>query len=134
MAEKSDLIADLNWVTEKISAQVWVVNFGTLGTVWALLIASGNTPNTFRLQAADVRWIFVFGIFGFIFELLQHFSGYINARRILHTLEENGRSQFQYDKGALFYRARMFCFYSKVASTLLGAGSLLITMYSRLYG
>ena len=39
MPTKDDLLSELDWVTEKISSQVWTLNVGTLGTTWSLLIA-----------------------------------------------------------------------------------------------
>ena len=40
MPQKSELYAELNWITEKISSQVWTLNLGVLGTTWTLLIAT----------------------------------------------------------------------------------------------
>jgi hypothetical protein len=39
MPKKADLISELDWITNKISSQVWTLNLGTLGTTWSLLIA-----------------------------------------------------------------------------------------------
>jgi hypothetical protein len=47
MATKDNLLSELNWVTEKISSQVWTLNLGTLGP-----------RGRFSLPAAfDVRWV-----------------------------------------------------------------------------
>jgi hypothetical protein len=131
MADKSKLLEELNWTTDKISSQVWILNFGSLGTAWTLLIAANSA--TYRLMAADVRWIFIFCITGLLCEFLQHLSGYVNSRRILSHLELENKVEFQYDRSAFFYRARIGFFYLKILLTFAAAVFLLHTLYFRIY-
>ena len=42
MQSKKALLTELDWLTEKISSQVWTLNLGTLATTWSLLIAAEN--------------------------------------------------------------------------------------------
>ena len=42
MQTKEKLVEQLDWLTDKISSQVWTLNLGTLATTWSLLIASGS--------------------------------------------------------------------------------------------
>jgi hypothetical protein len=42
MPTKAKLIEELDWLTDKISTQVWTLNLGTLATTWSLLIAAGS--------------------------------------------------------------------------------------------
>jgi hypothetical protein len=58
MATKEGLLKELDWVTEKISSQVWTPNLGTLATTWSLLIASG-LPDNVRFTTRNAIWIFV---------------------------------------------------------------------------
>lgn len=131
MAKKERLLADLDWVTEKISSEIWTVNFATLGCTWALLVTSKDIAYTFRLSSDQARWIFIFCLAGLVTELLQHLSAYINARILLSTLESTERDDFQYDRTSLFYRFRIDFFYAKIILTLTGALWLLVTLASR---
>jgi hypothetical protein len=70
MAVKENLLKDLDWVTEKISSQVWTLNLGTLGTTWSLLIttsvpdnrAHSRQPPTAPRTALRSRWCAVRGL------------------------------------------------------------------------
>lgn len=42
MATKKELLDELDWLTDKISTQIWTLNLGTLATTWSLLIAGGS--------------------------------------------------------------------------------------------
>jgi hypothetical protein len=131
MATRQNLLDELNWITDKISSGIWTVNFGVLGTAWALLVGS-DTSNRFRLEANDVKWVFILCLGGLLGELLQYLSGYINSRMVLSAIESENKTEFQYDKSAFWYRARGAFFYAKIVLTLLGAGFLLYKLYLRL--
>jgi hypothetical protein len=129
MADKQKLIDDLNWVTEKISSEIWIINLGTLGTTWALLIASGNVAYPFRLQIGDAKPILIVSLLGLIGELLQHLAAYVNDRCILSRLEKSNQHDFEFETSAFFYRCRIFFFYVKIVLTLVAAVALLLTIY-----
>jgi hypothetical protein len=90
MPSKETLLKDLDWVTEKISTQIWVLNLGTLGTTWSLLITA-TIPDRFKLTFVQARWVFLFCFLALLCELGQYLSSYIMYRRILRDIEQ--RSQ-----------------------------------------
>ena len=68
MTNKAKLMEDLNWTTEKISSQTWILNLGILGTTWTLLIsgaADKATSSKLNITFLEVRWIFVLCLLGF---------------------------------------------------------------------
>jgi hypothetical protein len=130
MPDKKELIDELNWITEKISSQVWTLNLGILGTTWTLLIATTNTKLQF--QQAEAFPILFLCIASLTCEMLQYLSGYANDRRLLRDVEARNAQTFDYDPAALLYRLRMFFFYVKILTTVVAAVFLLWKIFSHL--
>ena len=131
MRNKKDLVEELNWLTDKISSQVWTLNLGTLATTWSLLIAAGNVEKL-RIGGANAIPIMGLCILAMLCELVQYLAGYINARSILRGLENSGRAEFEYDRSALLYILREVCFYGKISLTLAAAIWLLVVLAGKL--
>ena len=107
MATKESLIKDLKAVTERLSAQVWTLNLGTLGTTWSLLIASG-LPENIRFTTRNAIWIVVPCLFSLLCEMGQYLSAYFLDRKLLEGMEQNNKTEFQYPTDDILYRARQF--------------------------
>jgi hypothetical protein len=120
MAPKETLIKNLDWITEKISNQVWTLNLGTLGTTWSLLIAT-SAPNTIHFTLSNALPIMILCLISLICEMAQYLSAYLMDRSILKTIEALGRDEFRYDTDSLLYRLRLIFFWSKIALTILSA-------------
>jgi hypothetical protein len=126
MATKGDLIKELDWITEKISSQVWTLNLGTLGTTWSLLIASN--PNI-QFTPRNALWIVVPCLLSLLCELAQYLAGYWLDNKLLDKLEEDNETEFQYPKNSVLYRARKRWFFrSKIVLTILAAVILVFTL------
>jgi hypothetical protein len=130
MPTKKDLVDELNWITDKISSQVWTLNLGVLGTTWTLLIATTNTKLQF--QPAEAFPILFLCIASLTCEMLQYLSGYANDRRILKNVEAKNLQTFEYDPKAFLYRLRMFFFYAKILLTVFAALFLLWKIFMHL--
>jgi hypothetical protein len=132
MATKESLIADLKTVTERLSAQVWTLNLGTLGTTWSLLIASG-LPENVRFTTRNAIWIFVPCLFSLLCEMGQYLSAYVLDRRLLREMEQNNRTEFQYPTDDILYRARQSFFHAKIVLTIAGAVILVFTLVQKYF-
>jgi hypothetical protein len=128
---KNDLIKELDWVTEKISSQVWTLNLGTMATTWSLLIASG-LPQELRLQLRGALVILSFCVLALICELGQYLCAYKNALNIQESMRRRRVETFRYDERALFYVLRDRFFGAKIVLTLGGSLSLVIQMIWKL--
>jgi hypothetical protein len=128
MASKDTLLAELNWVTEKISSQIWTVNLGTLGTTWSLLITAG-LPERFKFTIEDVRWILLLGLVALLCELGQYLSTYCMYRHILAGMEKDNKTEFQYDSSSVLYLARMTFFNVKILLTIAASLFLVWTIF-----
>jgi hypothetical protein len=124
MRSADKLIDELDWLTNKICSQVWTLNLGALATTWSLLIAAGKV----RIEAADAIPIMGLCIFAMLCELAQYLAGYVNARRILKSLRDSGRTEFEFDKSAPLYILREACFYAKIVLSVAAAIWLLVVL------
>jgi hypothetical protein len=120
MAEKRELIEDLNWTTEKISSQVWTVNLGTLATAWSLLIAD-KLPATVRFTPKDAIWVIVPSLLSLLCEMGQYLAAYRMQHQILNRMESTGEKEFQYSKESFLYKIRFRLFGSKIGLAVIGA-------------
>src|SRR5271166_6641824 len=125
MRTKDSLLKDLDWVTEKISSQVWTLNLGTLGTTWSLLVAS-SLPQ--HLTTRNAIWVFVPCLISLLCEMGQYLSAYALGRMLLKDMGENNRTEFQYPKGNVLYKARELFFHAKIVLTIAAAAILVYTL------
>jgi hypothetical protein len=119
------LVEELDWLTDKISSQVWTLTLGTLATTWSLLIAAGNVEKL-RIGSANAIPIMFLCIVAMLCELGKYLAGCFNARSILDRLERSGQAEFDYDKSAPLYILRKLCFYGEVAPSFAAAIWLLV--------
>jgi hypothetical protein len=128
MQPKEKLIEDLDWLTDKISTQVWTLNLGTLATTWSLLIATRGSEQF--IESADAIPIMALCILAMLCELGQYYAGYFNAKSILDHLGEG--TQFEYDETAPLYILRHWLFYIKAVLTLIAASWLLVALLAKI--
>jgi len=131
MATKKELIANLDWVTEKISGQVWKLNLGILATTWSLIIAS-NPSDKVHLTTRTAIWILVPCLLSLICEMGQYLSGYCLERRLLLDMEQNNKNEFQYPKDNPLYKMRQWLFGAKIVLTLSAAAVLIFILAGKL--
>jgi hypothetical protein len=127
MATKADLLSELNWVTEKISSQVWTLNLGTLGTTWSLLIATA-VPETIRFTPRNAVWVVIPSLLSLLCEMGQVLAAYSLDRKLLKKMEESNAAEFQYPTTDWRYRLRHCFFHTKIVLTIGAATILLFTL------
>lgn len=132
MATKEDLYGELNYQSETISSQVWILSLSVIGTTWGLLILPAGSPLQ-SFAAIDALPIFLSCFIALLFHLLQYVCGYLNAQGIRRYMEKHNLSDFQYNKKAIFYRLRTWSFVVKIIATAIGAGILVVKISVRLF-
>jgi len=132
MPHKDDLLEELDWISDKISSQIWTLNLGILGTTWSLLVTSTSISEAFRFRTSDALPLISLCILALVAQMLQYLSGYITARQNLQRLELQRSDEFKYDKTGFFYRLREWCFQGKSVLTLLAAAWLITTLVRKL--
>jgi hypothetical protein len=128
MLPKQKLIAELDWLTDKISTQVWTLALGTLATTWSLLVASGSGEKL--IGKGNALCIMALCIVAMMCELGQYYAGYFNAKSILDHVGE--QAEFEYDKSAVLYILRKYLFYIKAVLSLIAAVWLLWALLAKL--
>jgi len=131
MRSKGKLFEQLDWLSDKISTQVWTLNLGTLATTWSLVIATGSSEKL-RIGNTNAIFIMLLCIIAMLCELGQYYAGYFNALSIKKRLEESGQTEFEYDKSARLYILRDRLFYVKALLSVIAAIWLVVVLAVKL--
>jgi hypothetical protein len=127
MPTKEDLLKELDWLSDKISTQVWTLNLALLGTAWSLLIVGG--PEGARFSTRNALWVFVPCVASLLCQTFQYLCGYHLAKRLLRGL--GSHTEFQYPKDSSFYIGRDFFFRGKIVFTTFAAVALVIAFVQK---
>jgi len=114
MTDKSDVIAEINFLTETLSTQVRTVALGVLVLTWGLLI--GDSSFTAAI-ATDIKpqllGIGLCAVASMFLDFLQYICGYLVSKGMLEKMEGKGNKETQYDYKAISYRLRLYLFNAK---------------------
>lgn len=114
MAKKSEIVEQLNAVTDKISTQVRSVALGVLALSWGLFIGESEVAKS---VASQLKWHLLLvgaaAVLVMFLDFLQYVSGYLNVRALLAQMEQKKVDEGQYDYGSRTYRLRLFFFGAK---------------------
>jgi hypothetical protein len=127
MPEKADLLKELDWLSDKISSQVWTLNLAFLGTAWSLLIVGG--PGGVRFSVRNAVWVLVPCIVSLLCQMAQYLCGYLLAQRLLR--EMGNRTESQYPRDSWFYRGRDLFHWCKIIFTTIAGVALVITLLQK---
>ena len=111
------------------------ITFFNSDSTFAKALVSNFTPSILLTS--------IFGCVAIFLDYLQYFFGYLNSKRAAAKLKESERLGVQehwnvakvskyriYDSKAVFYSARLWCFYAKTVSVAIGA-SIFISILVR---
>jgi hypothetical protein len=135
MKSRKDLLEELNWTTEKISSQVWILNLGILGTTWSLLISRADPDKSaakFNISFFEARWIIVLCLLGLLCDMGQYLSAYLLSDKIRKEMDASNAKQFEYDTDDWLYKVRENCFWAKIVLTGTVALLLMATLFTKL--
>lgn len=120
MATKTDILGELNFITDRLSTQVRTTAFGALVFAWGLLVGDSPVARSVAGQYG-VHLIIVGGmaILTMFLDFIQYFAGYVNVRSLYRRMEAADRNEGQYDQSSFSFRVRFYLFYVKIASLTL---------------
>jgi hypothetical protein len=100
---------ELQWLSDKLSAQVRLIALGMLAVSWGLLV---SPPQGVNVSARGLLVVAILALLTMIVDMLQYVVGYANTRRhhrrlIRENIEEG------YDPEAPLYRFRIRLFWAK---------------------
>jgi len=115
MASKADILKELDFVTDKLSAQVRTTALGALVFVWALLV--GESPIA-RSVAGQLEWHLVgvaaVAILTMFLDFLQYVAGYVNEKNVYRAMQAAKEDTAEYDETRCSWRLRLIFFWAKI--------------------
>lgn len=118
----SDVIKELDTVTDKISTQVRTLALGVLALAWLLLSKTQGAPNILASEnSVQLTWISLFCLLTLAADLMQYIFGYFSAYGLLKHAKKNQLASVSYDSRSFCYVARFFMFYAKQIFAVIAA-------------
>jgi|SRR5579872_7517910 len=115
MATKTEIIAELNFVTETLSTQVRTTALGALALSWGLLIGESKTAQALSAQLKwHLVWVGALAVLALFCDFLQYVAGYKNTRTVYKKMQSAGKNEGSYDETSFWFRVRVIFFYTKM--------------------
>lgn len=134
MAEKSQIIANLDWYTERVSNRVWSISAGVVVICLAYTVeGSGESAKAF-LTPSQVAPPAILAIISLTCDMMQYVFGVRSHISLLNNMENNGAIEASYDKENVLYRAQVLSFNLKVSFCILAATWMILVIVFRVFG
>jgi hypothetical protein len=123
-----DIYDDLNFATDRLSAQVRTLVLGILALVWAFL-SSNKDVLPLKLGASKEPLVLIGAIciLTLVLDLLQYMCSYVSANRVRRRAEAGHQDTAEYDEASGVRLLQRFLFWAKQITTL-GAAAWLLTL------
>lgn len=131
MPEKSKIYEELDWLSERISARVWVISIAVLATSFAYLVESTKADGAPFLNPKQVFWPAILALTSILFDILQYISAFFLTRSLLRNIEDSEKDALPYNKSDFLYRARSWSFYLKMVLCVLSAVWIIVLSVER---
>lgn len=134
MADKNQLLEELNYLTELLSKRSRFLAAGVAVFCWGYVLANitGNklsgvfvTNHLFMPMALSIMSL--------LLDIFQYWAGYIQIRKNLHEMEGNDRDRVTFDNSSILFKLRMGAFYGKQILVLVSVFWLLAVIFRIIY-
>jgi hypothetical protein len=122
MPTKSEIIQDLNWVTERISNRVWTVSVGVIALALTYIVESTRSDGSPFLRPEQVAVPAVLALLALAFDLIQYIAANRQNVRILRRMEREGLSEARFDPAERMGRLRHLAYNLKISLSILSVG------------
>jgi hypothetical protein len=107
---------DLDFVTDRISAQVRTIAIGVLALAWLFLAGGKDTPSLgLQHQTKPLLGVAALAIVALLCDYLQYLAGYLATNAVRTAAERANRKTATYDYRDVRYGLRGLCFWLKQA-------------------
>jgi hypothetical protein len=134
MVSKKDLLADIDFLSDRISTQVRTIALSVIAVVWLFAVGGKDTP---ALPTIPDQTLLLAGgglsLFALVADYLQYLMGYLDNKRALRVGERENREEFLYDYTALTWKTRTYFFWGKQILVIGGFGSLAFSIGCALF-
>jgi hypothetical protein len=128
MAKKADLIAELQFLSDKLSERSRVISAGVIAVWWATIVGekapSGLDP---KILLGPV----ICAAISILLDVVQYVVAYLQNSFALSHLERSKASEFQFDKSNPLFKARNALFVAKQVAVVLAVCWLIYILSRR---
>lgn len=128
MPDQNKVIEELDFLTDVLSNRVRTTAAGVLAFCLGFIVEGSQSVTGGFLSAREVAPPIALSLLALLSDLLQYVFGYILNMRMLRALSLADGGSLAYDRGALSYRARHYCFYLKIVCALAAAQWLIVLL------
>ena len=133
MAKISDIVKELQDLSNQISLQVRTIALSLLALSWGLLV--GAAPVHVQISDNERTGLIRIGLVAILvllIDFLQYLSGYKDALTVLTTAEAKGLQEASYDSRSLLYRLRGWLFRAKTWMIFVASAYLFYLLFPRI--
>jgi len=126
MPSLDKIVEELQFLSDRLSAQVRMLGLGMIAFVWALLSGTGGT--FLKFTAGDKRQlaaVAALSLLAMLLDFLQYACGYCCADSLHRKLLKEGKACGDYSYRDWRYVARKICFWAKQVTVFVGAAWLI---------
>jgi hypothetical protein len=125
--QKTRVLDDLNFATDRLSAEVRQISLGLLALIWALLV--GEVKLNIAADAKLLLIVAALAILAMVIDFIQYIAGYFASRRAWADIRTGGQGSYQREWWS--YRIRTLSFGAKIIVSL-GGTALMLGVLARL--
>jgi len=114
MIPLTEIFAELNFVTDRISTQVRTIALSVLALVWVFLAGGHNAPTLPNPPSnRELLWVALIAVGALVADYLQYLLGYLATNAVRDKADAAGAKEAEYSYTDVRYRARGWCFWLK---------------------
>jgi len=133
MPSKADLIATLDWTTERMSNRVWALSAGVLATSLTYIIESTKKDGVPFLEPRYAGLPAVLALIAMGADLAQYYAASRQNIGLLDRMEREKADALGYDRSDMFFRLRFWAYNAKICACVAAALTLVVMSATRVY-
>ncbi|TMV12539.1 hypothetical protein [Arenibacterium halophilum] len=131
MATKAQIIANLDWLTERISNRVWTISAGIVVISLAYVVEGSGSNGVAFLEPEQVSLPAAIALLSLLFDMLQYVFGTKSHTRILVRMEAEDQVDAKFDTTEIYYRAQKLSFFAKIGCCITASVWMILLIFIR---
>jgi len=130
VADKKQLLDELNYLTELLSNRSRILATGIVAFTWVYILA--NLTSDKLSGVFDTQYLLIpmaLSVMALLLDAFQYWIGYIQIRIRFREMERKQIDQTSFDNSSLLFKLRTGVFYGKQALVLISIVWLLIVIW-----
>ena len=130
MPDKKQILDELNYLTDAISARFRAVSASVLAVCWAFILS--EKPETKLLDIKEMAAPLILSLLSFTFDMCQYIFGYLNNLNMLRDIERIRADSIVYSKRSWLYRGRIIMFWLKILTAILSVVTIIVLLLEKI--